>query len=144
MVVASLVSLCAAALLERAWQPQVSVTSSVVIQMATAAFAFTVWATCTTGLQVNVTRDFIVAITWLVVLSGFGGYATFTVCLRRLGATPTSTLLYLTPAVTMLWAWAMFTQTPTALQLAGLVIVFAGVAISFSGSRHRTGTTEPI
>lgn len=138
MVLASLVSLCAAALLERAWQPQASVSSSLVIQMSTAALAFTGWAACTSGLHVHATRDFVAVITWLVALSGFGGYATFTVCLRRLGATPTSTLLYLTPAVTMLWAWAMFAQTPTIVQMIGLFIVFIGVAISFSGTRCQT------
>lgn len=40
----------------------------------------------------------------------FGGYALYWVCLRRSSATRVSTVLYLSPPITMLWAWAMFNE----------------------------------
>lgn len=81
-------------------------------------------------LAVRPSGTLVVAIAWLVLLSGLGGYATFTWCLRRLGATTTSTLLYLTAPVTLIWAWAMVGQRPTILQWGGLVVVLGGVVLA--------------
>ena len=86
-------------------------------------------------------RTFVAAVVWLVFLSGLAGYATFTWCLRHLGSTATSTLLYLTAPVTMLWAWAMFHQQPSSLQWGGLAVVMAGVAMSLG--RESAGSAEP-
>lgn len=130
LVAASLVGLSAAALLERTWQPTVPVLVSLTIHVTIAAAAFVVTAALTEGLALPVSARLVAAISWLVLLSGLGGYATFTWCLRRIGATTTSTLLYLTAPVTMLWAWVMFDQQPTALQWGGLLAVLSGVALA--------------
>lgn len=62
---------------------------------------------------------------------------TFIWCLRNLGSTPTSTLLYLSAPVTMLWAWATFGQVPVPAQWIGLATVLSGVALSLDLRRHR-------
>lgn len=128
LVVTSLLGLSTAALLERAWQPKIPVLLSLTIQVCVAAGVFVVMALADGSLHVPVTGQLLLALIWLVLLSGLGGYATFTWCLRNLGATTTSTLLYLTAPVTMLWAWAMFGQQPSTIQWAGLVVVLGGVA----------------
>lgn len=136
MVVASLVALCAASLLERAWHPRMPVLTSLTVQVVIAAIVFVMIALCRDGLAVDVTPPLALAIAWLVVLSGLGGYATFIWCLRNLGSTPTSTLLYLSAPVTMLWAWATFGQVPDPAQWIGLATVLSGVALSLDLRRH--------
>lgn len=130
LVVASLLGLSGAALLERAWAPQVPVLVSLTLQVVLAAAVFGAAAAFTQGLTVTVNPTLLAAIAWLVLLSGLGGYATFIGCLRRLGSTTTSTLLYLTAPVTTLWAWVMFAQGPTPAQWAGLLVVLTGVALA--------------
>lgn len=143
LVVASLVALCASALLERRWEPATPVLTGLTIQVVVAAGVFTAAALAGGGMAVRADAAFAVAVAWLVLLSGIGGYAAFIWCLRRLGATPTSTLLYLTPAVTMLWAWAMFAQRPTPQQWVGLVIVLVGVALTLMPTGRRTARERP-
>lgn len=130
LVVASLLGLSCAALLERLWAPRATLLVSLALQVAVAAAIFTVAALATTGLRVEPTPTLTAALVWLVLLSGLGGYATFIWCLRELGPTRTSTLLYLTPPVTTLWAWAMFGQRPGLLQWAGLAVVLAAVLLA--------------
>ena len=130
LVVMSLIGLSSASLLERKWRPQVPVLVSLAIQVCVSAVVFVVLAMATDGMQVEPSATLAFAIGWLVLLSGLGGYAAFILCLRRLGSTETSTLLYLTAPVTVLWAWAMFGQAPTGMQWVGLVVVLAGVALA--------------
>lgn len=144
LVVASLVALCTAALLERAWRPPLSVPASLTIQVVVSAVVFTVSAVATTGLGVEFTSAFVGALVWLVLLSGLGGYGAFIWCLRHLGATPTSALLYLTPPVTSLWAWAMFAQRPAVSQVVGLGIVLVGVTLSGLGAPARAQVARPV
>jgi len=130
--VAALLGLSGAALLERRWHPQVDVVTSLAVQVAVAAVVFLGWAAATGSLAVPVTGPVVGALVWLVVLSGIGGYAAFVTCLRRLGATTTSSLLYLTPAVTTLWAWAMFDQVPGVIQWAGLGLGAIAVGLTWT------------
>lgn len=137
LVVASLLGLSTAALLERHWRPTVPMLLSLTIQVCVAAATFVAIALSTDGLHLPVTEPMVLAVVWLVLLSGLGGYATFTWCLRHVGATTTSTLLYLTAPVTMLWAWAMFGQHPSAIQGAGLAVVLGGVFLASSAAHTR-------
>lgn len=130
LVLASLAGLSAAALLERRWQLESPVAVGLMVQVVVATGFFAVLAGDVGTLAVRPSGTLVVAIAWLVLLSGLGGYATFTWCLRRLGATTTSTLLYLTAPVTLIWAWAMVGQRPTILQWGGLVVVLGGVVLA--------------
>lgn len=130
LVVLSLVGLSAASLLERAWQPRVSVGVSLTLQVSCAAVIFVAVAAMTGELALHVSGQLVLAISWLVALSGLGGYITFIWCLRHVGASTTSTLLYLTAPVTMLWAWAMFGQQPSGVQWLGLTVVLMGVYLT--------------
>nr|WP_163502739.1 DMT family transporter [Halomonas socia] len=70
------------------------------------------------------------AIAWLIVLSSLGGYGCFVACLRRLGVTQTSTLVYLTPPVTLVWAALMFGELPGRHGLLGMLVALLGVVIA--------------
>lgn len=134
--VASLLGLSGAALLDRRWRPRTDVMVSLTIQVSVSAVVFTAYAAAVGGLtRVTATPQVLAALAWLVVLSGLGGYATFVLSLRRLGATLTSTLLYLTPPVTTLWAWTMFGDAPTSAQLGGLAL--GALAVALAAPRRR-------
>lgn len=139
--VISLLGLSGAALLERRWQPTTGLVISLTAQVIVAAGAFSVWAVLTGSMQARVTPAFVGAIVWLVLLSGIGGYATFIACLRRIGAIGTSALLYLTPAVTALWTWAMFGEGLSGRQVAGLALGAAAVLLVV---RVRPLDTDPL
>lgn len=141
LVVASLLGLSTASLLERVWQPAMPVMLSLTIQVCVAAGFFMLCALADGSFRVPVSGRLVLALIWLVLLSGLGGYATFTWCLRHVGATATSTLLYLTAPVTMLWAWAMFGQRPSPIQWAGLLVVLGGVACATT--RIERSAAEP-
>ncbi|MGW4478027.1 DMT family transporter [Rhodococcus triatomae] len=135
--VASVIGLSAAALLERRWQPPVDVVTSLSIQVVCAALVFTVFATATGSLGIALSVGTVGALAWLVGLSGLGGYLTFLACLRRLGGSATSLLLYLTPPVTMIWAWIMFAQRPTIVGWAGLALGAVGVLLAWPDTQSR-------
>lgn len=134
LVAMSLLGLSVAALLERSWEPQLPVVASLTVQVSVSAMIFSSAAFWTDGLRLPVTGVLVLAIGWLVFLSCLGGYATFIWCLRHMGATTTSTLLYLTAPVTMLWAWSMFGQRPSVLQWIGLAVVLCGVGLAIRRS----------
>lgn len=136
---ASLLALSGAALLERRWRTRVDVVAGLGIQVTVSAMAFLAYAGLTRQLAIPVTSRLVGALAWLVLASGIGGYLTFLVCLRTLGSTRTSLLLYLTPAVTTLWAWLMFRQHPTGWQWLGLCLAAVGVACAWPRVSEATG-----
>ncbi len=73
---------------------------------------------------------FLWAVAWFVIFSTLGGYGFYWLCLRRSSATRVSSLIYLTPPVTMLWAWALFGQAVGASALIGLLFCFAAVVLA--------------
>lgn len=72
------------------------------------------------------TAGFALSVLWTVGLSTFGGYGLYWICLRRSTAIRVASVLYLSPPITMLWAWAMFDE-PLSWQMA------SGMAISAIG-----------
>jgi drug/metabolite transporter (DMT)-like permease len=141
--VAALLGLSAATLLERAWKPRVSLVDSLTIQVCTGAVCFTAAAAATGGLNIAVNAGTVGALVWLVLMSGIGGYASFTASLRVLGATPTSMLLFLTPPVTSLWAWAMTGAPPSLAQVFGMVLGCVSVVVFVGNGSPATSSGEP-
>ncbi|MDN5725714.1 MAG: DMT family transporter, partial [Propionibacteriales bacterium] len=141
----SLVGLSAAALLERRWRHRApDLLSALAVQVTVAAVVFGVAALITDQLAAPINGPFIGALAWLVLLSGLGGYAAFTACLRRLGATRTSTWLYLTPALTLLWAWLMLGQAPSAGEILGMAIAAGAVLLALTDGPRRAPTASSL
>jgi drug/metabolite transporter (DMT)-like permease len=87
--------------------------------------------------------DFWVAVAWLVILPSLGGYVMYVFVTRSEGATVVSTLLYLTPPVTMLWVFLMFGEPLTLIHLLGLLVSAAGVLLVLRGRAALTRRPLP-
>ena len=105
---AGMLSLAAGTVLQQRWRPQESVLVSMAVQSAAAAVVFWLLALAEGTAGEPTPPAFWGAVAWVVVLSSFGGYGTYLYVSRTQGATRASTLLYLTPPTTMLWAAVMF------------------------------------
>ncbi|MFD6445841.1 DMT family transporter [Promicromonospora sp. NPDC060204] len=85
---------------------------------------------------------FWLAIAWLVGLAFLGGYGMYLYVQRTRGPVAVSTWLYLTPAVSAAWAWAMFGQDLPLLTVAGFVVSLAGVLLT-RPTRRAADETRP-
>jgi drug/metabolite transporter (DMT)-like permease len=81
---------------------------------------------------------FAAAIGWAIVFSTLGGYGFYYLCLMRSGTVRTSSLIYLTPPVTLVWAWAMFGQPMSPYTWAGLLLCLVGVYLARGGRIPQT------
>ena len=150
---ASLLGLSGSALLDRRWRSRAEPLAALALQVLAAMLVLLPVAAVTGGLDLIPGpgllpgAPLLAALAWLVLLSGIGGYLGFLQCLRRIGASAPRSLLYLTPAVTALWAWLMLGTTPAPAQLAALVLSGLAVALllhrSAPGAGPRTVLAEP-
>ena len=137
--VISLLGLSCSALLERRWRPEVHVVTSLTVQVSVAAVVFVVVAVLTTGMAVDPTARLAASLAWLVFPAGLGGYGAYLLALRHLGATRTSALLYLTPPVSGVWAWAMLGDGLGGTQLVAMALGMVAVVLA-AGPREGTHT----
>lgn len=70
------------------------------------------------------------AVLWFVVFSTFGGYGFYWLNVGMSSVTRVSSLLYLTPPTTMIWAFAMFGEKISPLAILGLAICAVGVFLA--------------
>jgi drug/metabolite transporter (DMT)-like permease len=96
------------------------------LQCFVSSFAFAAIEGSQGSLMPIPTAGFAMSVLWTVALSTLGGYGLYWVCLRRTSATRVASVLYLSPPITMLWAWAMFDE-PLSWEIA------AGMAVSATG-----------
>lgn len=138
--VVALLGLSAGTVLERRWAPSESLVVSLALQSGVAALVFGAVAGTRGELAPPPDTTFWTAMVWLVLLSTVGGYGSYLVVVRRSGATTASTLLYLTPPATALWAWAMFGQLPGPTALPGVLVCAVGMALALRrGAGARAG-----
>lgn len=70
---------------------------------------------------------FALSVLWTVGLSTVGGYGLYWICLRRATATRVASVLYLSPPVTMVWAWAMFNEPLSWQMVCGMLVSGVGI-----------------
>ncbi|WP_187513500.1 DMT family transporter, partial [Pantoea eucalypti] len=98
-----------------------------------AVIAFAVIGGINGGLAPIPTLGFTLSVLWTATLPTFGGYGLYWICLRRSSATRVTTVLYLSPPVTMIWAWAMFNE-PLSWQMAfGMAVSSVGIWMVIRG-----------
>ncbi len=100
---------------------------SLCIHTLTAAFLFFICAWFQGNLMPPLTREFAIGMVWLVLVATFAAYAVYYTCLRLYPVAKVSAAIYLSPPVTMLWAWALFSEPLTAPMFLGLAVTMAGV-----------------
>jgi drug/metabolite transporter (DMT)-like permease len=69
-----------------------------------------------------------------VVFATFGGYGFYWLNLKLSGVSRVSSLIYLTPPTTMVWAYLMFGESVTLLAILGLAVCFGGVLLASRGA----------
>ena len=90
---------------------------------------------------------FVQAVAWYVLFSTIGAYGLYWTCLARSSATRVSSLIYMTPPTTALWAYLMFGEALTMAAAAGFVVCLAGILIAGrkpgAGAAGTPGTDRP-
>ena len=131
MPVLGMFSLALATLLQkRMTKPAMPVHQSLCIQCLSAAAIFAVFAWHEGGVLPTTEPGFAIGVTWLVILATFGGYGLYYICLQKSSAARVSSVLYLSPPVTMLWAWIMFNEPMSWMMAIGLIVSLAGIVIA--------------
>ncbi len=72
---------------------------------------------------------FALSVLWTAGLATLGGYGLYWLCVQRSSPTRVASVLYLSPAVTLLWAWAMFDEPLSWLMVLGTAVSVAGIWI---------------
>jgi drug/metabolite transporter (DMT)-like permease len=125
--VAGMLSLAVATLWQKRTRAQpMGLLPNLWLQCFVSCFAFAAIEGSQGSLAPVASAGFMLSVLWTVVLSTLGGYGLYWVCLHRSSATRVASVLYLSPPITLLWAWAMFGE-PLSWQM-GL-----GMAISATG-----------
>jgi drug/metabolite transporter (DMT)-like permease len=103
------------------------------VQCAVSTVPFAVMAMFWSGLEPPGGGEFWLAVLWGVVLSTFGGYGFYWLNLKLSSVARVSSLIYLTPPTTMVWAYLMFGESVGLLAVLGLVVCFGGVLLASRG-----------
>ena len=127
LVVASVLAFALASVLYRSRQRmQIPVHQSLCIQSLAGAALFGIVALWQGSLVPPLTGRFAFGMGWLVLTSTFT-YAIYYTSLRLFPAARVSAAIYLSPPVTMLWAWAVFDEPLTMTMAAGFGVTLCGV-----------------
>ena len=105
------------------------------LQCLWAAVLFAPVATMTGGLFPPLTTGYAIGMAWLVILATYGGWLIYYQFLRLYPPAMVSATVYLSPPVTLLWAWVMFDEPLTWAMALGLGVTLAGVALVATGRK---------
>lgn len=102
---------------------------SLCIQCLSASAIFALFAWHEGGVLPRLDPGFIRGILWLVFVATFGAWSLYYIALRKSSPTRVTSVLYLSPPVTMVWAWLMFGEPLSWAMVAGLAVSLAGIVI---------------
>ncbi len=136
----SVLSVTVGSVLTVRWSTPLPLPATLTSQLLAASMVFSVAASVLDpgGLAApQFTQTDLVVMAWLILFSSFGGFGFFVVSLHRMGVTRTSTLVYLTPPVTLVWSMVLFGEQPGGAEVAGMAMAALGVAVILVGHRLR-------
>jgi drug/metabolite transporter (DMT)-like permease len=134
LTVGSMLVFAVASVLHKRYKEQhMPVHQSLCIQMLTGSVLFGFCASTQGGLAPPMTREFAIGMVWLVLFATFLAYAVYYTSLRLFPAAKVSAAIYLSPPVTMLWAWMLFSEPLTGAMFAGLAVTLVGVWVTSRG-----------
>ncbi|MBF7143613.1 MULTISPECIES: DMT family transporter [Pseudomonas] len=127
--IAGMLSLAVATLWQKRAGPSSSmgVLPNLWLQCFVSSFVFAAIELTQGSLAPVPTTGFALSVLWTAGFSTFGGYGLYWVCLRRGSATRVSSVLYLSPPITLIWAWAMFGEPLSWQMVAGMAVSTLGV-----------------
>jgi drug/metabolite transporter (DMT)-like permease len=100
---------------------------SLCIQTLTGSALFSFCAFMQGNMIPPMSVDFAIGMAWLVLIATFAAYSVYYTSLRLFPVAQVSAAIYLSPPVTMLWAWALFSEPLTATMFIGLAVTLVGV-----------------
>ncbi len=133
--VAALAGITAGTLYQKKFCGPVDLRTGSAIQFAASFVLLLPFALATETLRVEYTREFWLALAWSVVGLSLVAISLLLAMIRRGRATEVASLMYLTPPVTALMAWAWFGERLGAVAWAGVFVTMAGVALVLNGRR---------
>jgi drug/metabolite transporter (DMT)-like permease len=89
-----------------------------------------------------VTGELVFAMAWLVIVLSIGAIFLLMYLLREGEVAKVASLFYLVPAVTALLAWLLFGETLSLVQIAGMAVTAAGVALATRNARQAQPATR--
>jgi drug/metabolite transporter (DMT)-like permease len=106
---------------------------SLCIHMLMGSVLFGLCALTQGTLAPPMTRDFAIGMVWLVLIATFLAYTIYYTSLRLFPVAKVSAAIYLSPPVTMLWAWLLFSEPLTLAMFVGLAVTLVGVWMTSRG-----------
>lgn len=125
----SLVSITVAVLYQKRYLGEMPFLAGNALQFAFAAAAAVAAALIFEEMSVVWNWRFVFALSWLVVVLSLGAVAIFLMLVRRGAASRVSSLFFLVPPTAALLAWPLFGEVMSPLELGGMALVMAGVAL---------------
>ncbi|WP_064694559.1 DMT family transporter [Rhizobium aegyptiacum] len=106
---------------------------SLCIQTLTGSALFSLCTLLQGNIAPPMTAEFAIGMAWLVLFATFAAYSLYYTSLRLFPVAQVSAVIYLSPPVTMLWAWALFNEPLTAIMFIGLAVTMVGVWMTSRG-----------
>ncbi|MBX9710861.1 MAG: DMT family transporter [Xanthobacteraceae bacterium] len=125
--VVALISITLGTLYQKRYCGKIDWRAGNLIQFVTAGCLFAIGAFIFETRQVIWSRDFVLALGWLVLMLSVGSIGLLYWLIRRAGATQVASLFYLVPATTALMAYLLFDEHVGWLGILGMAICAAGV-----------------
>ena len=97
------------------------------LQCCVTGIAFGFIAAGQGSLLPQATSGFVLSVIWTAGLATLGGYGLYWLCLNRASPTRVASVLYLSPGVTLVWAWAMFGEPLSTWMLLGTAVSAVGI-----------------
>lgn len=126
-VASMLVFALASVLHKRGSAEHIPVHQSLCIHTLTGAVLFGICAYVQGDVTPPLTRDFAIGMVWLVFIATFATYSVYYTSLRLFPVAKVSAAIYLSPPVTMLWAWGLFSEPLSPVIFIGLGVTLVGV-----------------
>lgn len=114
---------------ERRANADLTIVQRLTLQCLWASLMFAPFAQASGGLFPAASLAYGLGMAWLVVLATYGGWLIYYLMLRLYPPAAVSATIYLSPPLTMAWAWAMFGEPLTLTMVLGLIVSLAGVAM---------------
>lgn len=133
---AALAAICAGSILQKRFGPGRNLIAGTAWQYVGAALLMALGSAALETRTYELTGELVFALLWSVFVLSIGAIFLLMLMIREGAMARVSSLFYLVPAVTAAMAWALFGETLTLLQLAGMALATFGVALATSGRRE--------
>jgi drug/metabolite transporter (DMT)-like permease len=133
----ALASGTAGALYQQRRGAEVPLLAGTAVQYAACTVVFALLAPATEDLRLRASTELLLGGAWLVLALSVGAILLLLTLLRRGSATRVTSLYYLVPPATALEAWLLLDERLGTVELAGMLVAVAGVALVLTGAGGR-------